>query len=100
MKVIKSNGEIRGFDIKAIRKALMKAMEIMEQEIETIIEDKSISFREKNVRINLTIKIYEKFSNILKAILKSFIKSVKKNSITGLFLSSQIREKFKIYNLN
>ncbi len=100
MKVIKRNGEIRDFDIKAIRKALMQTMKIMGQEIETIIEDKSISFHEKNVRINLTIKIYEKVSNILKSILKSFIKSVKKNSITVLFLSSQIREKFKIYNLN
>jgi len=99
MQIDKRNGY---FDIstKKIRKALMQTIREMQEELVNIIDDNSLNSKEKNIKIAVTIEVYKQIYCFLKSILKLLIKSVKKSNITGLFLSSQISEKFKIYNLN
>ncbi len=84
--------------LKVVRKVLTGEME---KEIKSISEDGSLDTYEKSNKIIKTISIYENIYCIFfNSILKFFIQFLKKFSKTGLFLSSQNRKKFKIYNLN
>ena len=95
-------------NIKVNRENFLKTIKTlltgeMEQEIKTVIENDAISMYEKSSKISKIINIYEEFYNILsKSILKKlfFVQFLKKFNLSSLFLSFQIRDKFKIYNLN
>ncbi len=95
-------------NLRVNKEEILKTLKIlltreMEEEIITVFKDDTIDMHEKNNKVINIINLYETLYNVLyKSLLKKFhiIQFVKKFNLTSLFLSSQISEKFKIYNLN